>query len=44
VRFIGYGIRDWLYGPPAGGDGGHGVDLEELKNQTVDVESAEVKG
>lgn len=37
ARFIGYGIRDFKYGPPAGGDGGHGVDLEELQKQTVDV-------
>lgn len=45
VRFIAYGVRDFLHGPPAGGDGGHGVDLEELKRQTVDVGAAgEVKG
>lgn len=46
ARFVGYGIRDFLHGPPAGGDGGHGVDLEELKHQTVDVDpvSDEVKG
>jgi TRAP-type C4-dicarboxylate transport system permease small subunit len=37
ARFIGYGIRDFLHGPPAGGDGGHGVDLEELQKQTVEV-------
>lgn len=45
-RFLGYGVRDFLLGPPAGGDGGHGVDLEELKQQTVEVPAAgnEVKG
>lgn len=37
ARFVGYGVRDFLLGPPTGGDGGHGVDLEELKQQTVDV-------
>lgn len=37
ARFVAYGIRDYLHGPPAGGDGGHGVDLEELKHQTVDT-------
>lgn len=37
ARFIGYGVRDFKYGPPSGGDGGHGVDLEELQKQTVDV-------
>ena len=37
ARFIGYGIRDFKYGPPAGGDGGHGVDLDELQKQTVEV-------
>lgn len=46
ARFIGYGIRDFLHGPPTGGDGGHGVDLEELQKQTVEVPAvgaAEVK-
>lgn len=44
ARFVGYGVRDFLLGPPAGGDGGHGVDLEELKHQTVEAAgSAEVK-
>jgi C4-dicarboxylate transporter DctQ subunit len=38
ARFIGYGIRDFLHGPPAGGDGGHGVDLNELQKQTVVIE------
>lgn len=37
ARFIGYGIRDFRFGPPRGGDGGHGVDLEELQQQTVDI-------
>lgn len=40
ARFIGYGIRDFRFGPPKGGDGGHGVDLEELQQQTVDVDAA----
>lgn len=40
ARFIGYGIRDFLHGPPMGGDGGHGVDLEELQKQTVVIEEA----
>ena len=39
ARFIGYGVRDFIHGPPAGGDGGQGVDLEELQKQTVDVEA-----
>lgn len=37
ARFIGYAVRDLRFGPPTGGDGGHGVDLEELQHQTVDV-------
>jgi C4-dicarboxylate transporter DctQ subunit len=37
ARFVGYGIRDFKHGPPTGGDGGHGVDLEELQKQTVEV-------
>jgi C4-dicarboxylate transporter, DctQ subunit len=50
ARFLGYGVRDFLHGPPTGGDGGHGVDLEELKQQTVAVDGTaaeaggEVKG
>lgn len=40
ARFVGYGIRDFRFGPPAGGDGGHGVDLEELQHQTVEVAPA----
>lgn len=39
ARFIGYGIRDFKYGAPTGGDGGHGVDLDELQKQTVEVPS-----
>lgn len=30
ARFISYGVRDFLHGPPTGADGGHGVNLEEL--------------
>ncbi|OGQ26554.1 MAG: hypothetical protein A2138_19470 [Deltaproteobacteria bacterium RBG_16_71_12] len=37
ARFVGYAVRDFRFGPPAGGDGGHGVDLEQLQHQTVDV-------
>ena len=37
ARFVGYGVRDFRFGPPGGGDGGHGVDLEELQHQTVET-------
>ncbi|MCC7073279.1 MAG: TRAP transporter small permease subunit [Deltaproteobacteria bacterium] len=39
ARFVGYGIRDFRFGPPSGGDGGHGVDLDELQQQTVETGS-----
>jgi C4-dicarboxylate transporter, DctQ subunit len=38
VRFIAYGVRDFRFGIQGGGDGGHGVDLDELQKQTVDVQ------
>lgn len=38
LRFLAYGVRDFRFGVAKGGDGGHGVDLEELQTHTVDVE------
>lgn len=33
VRFLGYGVRDFRFGPTTGGDGGHGVDLDKLAEE-----------
>lgn len=33
VRFFGYAVRDFRFGPTTGGDGGHGVDLDKLAEE-----------
>jgi C4-dicarboxylate transporter DctQ subunit len=42
VRFFAYAIRDFRFGPPKGGDGGHGVDLDALAEQdAAKIETAQ---
>jgi len=37
LRFLGAGVRDFVWGPPVGGVDAHGVDLEQLAKEAEQV-------
>lgn len=43
LRFLGAGVRDWLWGAPVGGVDAHGVDLDQLAKDAAASASEESK-
>lgn len=40
LRFLGSGVRDFVWGPPTGGVDAHGVDMEQLAKEAEQVAAA----